>query len=224
MGADLNITKLLQDYILKYGLKLHPVQKEIINYNLSLGDIKRMQISISQCQFLHLIIKVSKIKRVLEIGTFTGLSTLSMALALPEDGEITAVDKDKNTSKKANEFFKKAKQDSKISMIVKSALEALMEIRDKKYELIFIDADKMNYKKYYEIALKLLEKEGLIIIDNVLWHGDVVDNNIKDKITDSIRDLNNFISKDERVEKVIVPFGDGMTTVSYTHLTLPTNA
>ena len=211
MGADLNITKLLQDYILKYGLKLHPVQKEIINYNLSLGDIKRMQISISQCQFLHLIIKVSKIKRVLEIGTFTGLSTLSMALALPEDGEITAVDKDKNTSKKANEFFKKAKQDSKISMIVKSALEALMEIRDKKYELIFIDADKMNYKKYYEIALKLLDKEGLIIIDNVLWHGDVVENNIKDKITVSIRDLNNFISKDERVEKVIVPFGDGMT-------------
>jgi predicted O-methyltransferase YrrM len=142
---------------------------------------------------------------------FTGLSTLSMALALPEDGEITAVDKDKNTSKKANEFFKKAKQDSKISIIVKSALEALMEIRDKKYELIFIDADKMNYKKYYEIALKLLDKEGLIIIDNVLWHGDVVESNIKDKITDSIRDLNNFISKDERVEKVIVPFGDGMT-------------
>ena len=211
MGADLNITKLLQDYILKYGLKLHPVQKEIINYNLSLGDIKRMQISISQCQFLHLIIKVSKIKRVLEIGTFTGLSTLSMALALPEDGEITAVDKDKNTSKKANEFFKKANQDSKISIIVKSALEALMEIRDKKYELIFIDADKMNYKKYYEIALKLLDMEGLIIIDNVLWHGDVVESNIKDKITDSIRDLNNFISKDERVEKVIVPFGDGMT-------------
>ena len=211
MGADLNITKLLQDYILKYGLKLHPVQKEIINYNLSLGDIKRMQISISQCQFLHLIIKVSKIKRVLEIGTFTGLSTLSMALALPEDGEITAVDKDKNTSKKANEFFKKAKQDSKISIIVKSALEALMEIRDKKYELIFIDADKMNYKKYYEIALKLLDKEGLIIIDNVLWHGDVVENNIKDKITEGIRDLNNFISKDKRVEKVIVPFGDGMT-------------
>ena len=211
MGADLNITKLLQEYILKYGLKLHPVQKEIINYNLSLGDIKWMQISISQCQFLHLIIKVSKIKRVLEIGTFTGLSTLSMALALPEDGEITAVDKAKNTSKKANDFFKKAKQDSKISVIVKSALEALMEIRDKKYELIFIDADKMNYKKYYEIALKLSDKEGLIIIDNVLWHGDVVENNIKDKITDSIRDLNNFISKDERVEKVIVPFGDGMT-------------
>ena len=211
MGTDLNITKLLQEYILKYGLKLHPVQKEIINYNLSLGDIKKMQISIIQSNFLQFTIKTLKIRKILEIGTFTGFSTLSMALALPEDGEITAVDKDKNTSKKANEFFKKAKQDSKISMIVKSALEALMEIRDKKYELIFIDADKMNYKKYYEVALKLLDKEGLIIIDNVLWHGDVVESNIKDKITDSIRDLNNFISKDERVEKVIVPFGDGMT-------------
>ncbi|MDC2990903.1 SAM-dependent methyltransferase, partial [Candidatus Pelagibacter sp.] len=95
MGSDLNITKHLQDYILKYGLKLHPVQKEIINYNLKLGDIKRMQISISQCQFLHLIIKVSKIKKVLEIGTFTGLSTLSMALALPDNGEIISLDKNR---------------------------------------------------------------------------------------------------------------------------------
>ena len=80
MGSDLNITKHLQDYILKNGLKLHPIQKEIIDYNLSLGDSKRMQISISQCQFLHLIIKISKINKVLEIGTFTGLSTLSMAM------------------------------------------------------------------------------------------------------------------------------------------------
>ena len=143
MGTDLNITKLLQDYILKYGLKLHPVQKEIINYNLSLGDIKRMQISISQCQFLHLIIKVSKIKRVLEIGTFTGLSTLSMALALPEDGEITAVDKDKNTSKKANEFFKKAKQDSKISVIVKSALEAFYRCRQNELQKVLRNSIKV---------------------------------------------------------------------------------
>ena len=129
----------------------------------------------------------------------------------PEDGKITAVDKDKNTSNKANEFFKKAKQDSKISIIVKSALEALMEIRDRKYELIFIDADKMNYKKYYEISLDLLNKEGLVIIDNVLWHGEVVNKDINDKITKSIRDLNDFISKDTRIEKVMVPFGDGMT-------------
>ncbi len=211
MGSDLNITKQLQDYILKHGLKLHPIQKEIINYNLKLGDVKRMQISISQCQFLHLIIKVSKIKKVLEIGTFTGLSTLSMALALPDDGEIIALDKDEKTNKIAVDFFKKSNQDHKIKTIIKPALETLIKIRNKRFDLVFIDADKMSYKKYYQISLELLNKGGLIIIDNVLWHGEVVDKNINDKYTKNIRELNDFISKDTRVEKVIVPFGDGMT-------------
>ena len=211
MGSDLNITKQLQDYILKHGLKLHPIQKEIINHNLSLGDIKRMQISISQCQFLHLIIKVSKIRKVLEIGTFTGLSTLSMSLALPDEGEIIALDKDKKTNKIAVNFFKKANQNHKIKTIIKPALESLIKIRNEKFDLVFIDADKMNYKKYYKISLDLLNKGGLIIIDNVLWHGEVVDKNINDKYTKSIRELNDFISKDKKVEKVIVPFGDGMT-------------
>ena len=211
MGSDLNITKHLQDYILKHGLKLHPVQKEIINYNLRLGDIKRMQISISQCQFLHLIIKVSKIRKVLEIGTFTGLSTLSMALALPNDGEIIALDKDEKTNKIAVDFFKKSNQEHKIKTIIKPALETLVKIRNEKFDLVFIDADKMNYKKYYEISLDLLNKDGLVIIDNVLWHGEVVDKNVNDKFTKNLRDLNNFISKDKRIEKVMVPFGDGMT-------------
>ena len=211
MGSDLNITKQLQDYILKHGLKLHPIQKEIINHNLKLGDIKRMQISISQCQFLHLIIKVSKIRKVLEIGTFTGLSTLSMALALPDEGEIIALDKDLKTNKIAVDFFKKANQDHKIKTIIKPALESLIKIRNEKFDLVFIDADKMNYKKYYQISLDLLNKEGLIIIDNVLWHGEVVDKNINDKYAKNIRELNDFISKDKRVEKVIIPFGDGMT-------------
>ena len=211
MGSDLNITKQLQDYILKHGLKLHPIQKEIINYNLKLGDVKRMQISISQCQFLHLIIKVSKIKKVLEIGTFTGLSTLSMALALPDDGEIIALDKDEKTNKIAIDFFKKSNQDHKIKTIIKPALETLIKIRNERFDLVFIDADKMNYKKYYQISLELLNKGGLIIIDNVLWHGEVVDKNLNDKYTKNIRELNDFISKDNRVEKVIVPFGDGMT-------------
>ena len=211
MGSDLNITKILQDYILKHGLKLHPVQKEIINYNLSLGEAKRMQISISQCQFLHLLIKISKIKKVLEIGTFTGLSTLSMALALPNDGKIIALDKNKETNKIAVEFFKKANQEHKINTITNPALETLMKIRNEKFDLIFIDADKLNYKKYYEISLNLLNTEGLIVIDNVLWHGEVVDKDKNDKITKSIKDLNHFISKDNRIEKVIVPFGDGMS-------------
>jgi predicted O-methyltransferase YrrM len=211
MGSDLKITNQLQEYILDHGLKLHPIQKEIINYNISLGDIKKMQIAISQCQFLHLIIKISNIKNVLEIGTFTGLSTLSMALALTENGKITTLDKNEETNKIAINFFKKAKQDHKIKTIIKPALESLDEIKDQTFDLIFIDADKMNYKKYYESSLNLLNLGGLIIIDNVLWHGEVVDKNNDDKFTLNIKDFNNYIAKDERVEKLIVPLGDGMT-------------
>ena len=210
MGSDLNITKQLQDYILNHGHSLHPVQKEIINYNISLGDIKRMQISISQCQLLHLIIKVSNIKKVLEIGTFTGLSTLSMSLALPDDGKIIALDKNEQTNKIAINFFKKAKQDNKIKTFIKPALESLVEIKEK-FELIFIDADKGNYKEYYEKSLSLLQTSGLIIIDNVLWYGEVTLKNNEDKITKTIKDFNEFVSNDNRVEKIIIPLGDGMT-------------
>jgi len=211
MGSDLNITKHLQDYILKNGLKLHPIQKEIIDYNLSLGDIKRMQISISQCQFLHLIIKISKITKVLEIGTFTGLSTLSMALALPDEGSIIALDKNEETNKVAIDFFKKANQDHKIKTLIKPALESLDEIKNEKFDLVFIDADKMNYIEYYERSLQLLNKNGLIIIDNVLWYGEVVNENNNDKFTKNIKEFNSHISKDTRVEKLIIPLGDGMT-------------
>ena len=211
MGSDLKITNQLQEYILDHGLKLHPVQKEIINYNTSLGDIKRMQIAISQCQFLHLIIKISNIKNILEIGTFTGLSTLSMALALNENGKITSLDKNEETNKIAINFFKKAKQDHKIKTIIKPAIESLNEIKNQTFDLIFIDADKINYKKYYESSLNLLNQGGLIIIDNVLWYGEVVNKNNDDKFTLSIKDFNNHLSTDKRVEKIIIPLGDGMT-------------
>ena len=211
MGSDLNITKHLQDYILKNGLKLHPIQKEIIDYNLSLGDIKRMQISISQCQFLHLIIRISKITKVLEIGTFTGLSTLSMALALPDEGSIIALDKNEETNKVAIDFFKKANQDHKIKTLIKPALESLNENKNEMFDLVFIDADKMNYIQYYERSLELLKKNGLIIIDNVLWYGEVVNKNNNDKFTKNIKEFNSHISEDTRVEKLIIPLGDGMT-------------
>ena len=211
MGSDLHITKELQEYILSHGFTFHPVQKEIIDYNTSLGDIKRMQISISQSQFLHLIIKISNIKKVLEIGTFTGLSTLSMALALSDDGKIIALDKNEETNKVAIDFFKKANQGHKIKTLIKPALESLDEIKNEKFDLVFIDADKMNYIEYYERSLELLNKNGLIIIDNVLWYGEVVNENNTDKFTINIKEFNDHISKDTRVEKLIVPLGDGMT-------------
>jgi len=211
MGANLEITEKIKNYINDFGLKLHPVQQEIIDHNNSLGDIKRMQIDPSQCYFLHLIIKISNIKNVLEIGTFTGLSALSISLALPDDGKLIALDKNEETNKVAKSFFKKANQDHKIKTIINPALESLEELKNDKFDMVFIDADKMNYKIYYEKSLKLINKNGLIIIDNVLWHGEVADKKNLDKYTVNIREFNAYVSKDNRVEQIIIPLGDGMT-------------
>ena len=211
MGANLDITEKLQNYINDFGLNLHPIQQEIIDYNKTLGDIKRMQIDPIQCHFLHLIIKVSNIKNVLEIGTFTGLSALSISLALPDEGKLIALDKNEKTNKIALDFFKKANQDHKIQTMIKPALESLKELKNNKFDMVFIDADKMNYKKYYEKSFEFLDKGGLIIIDNVLWHGEVVDEKNNDKFTINIKEFNKFVSEDERVEQIIIPLGDGMT-------------
>ena len=211
MGKNLEITEKLQKYIDNFSLKLNPIQQEIIDYNNTLGDIKRMQIAISQCHFLHLIIKISNIKNVLEIGTFTGLSALSIALALPNDGMLIALDKNEETNKEVLSFFKKANQDHKIKTIIKPALESLEELKNDKFDMVFIDADKMNYKEYYERSLGLLRKGGLIIVDNVLWHGEVADEKNLDKYTLNIREFNDHVANDKRVEQIIVPLGDGMT-------------
>jgi predicted O-methyltransferase YrrM len=211
MGKNLEITEKLQKYINDFGLKLNPIQQEIIDYNNTLGDVKRLQVAQSQCHFLHLIIKISNIKNVLEIGTFTGLSALSIALALPNEGKLIALDNNEDTNKVATDFFKKAKQDHKIQTIIKPALESLDDLKNSKFDMIFIDADKMNYKEYYERSLDLLNKNSLIVIDNVLWHGEVVDEVNNDKYTLNIREFNTYVSQDKRVEQIIVPLGDGMT-------------
>ena len=211
MGKNLEITENLQKYIDNFSLKLNPIQQEIIDYNYTLGDVKRMQIAKSQCHFLHLIIKISNIKNVLEIGTFTGLSALSIALALPDNGKLIALDKNEKTSKVAIDFFKKANLDDKIQIMIKPALDSLDELKNNKFDMVFIDADKMNYKEYYERSLNLLDKGGLIIVDNVLWHGEVADEDNLDKYTVNIRDFNSYVANDKRVEQIIVPLGDGMT-------------
>ena len=213
MGSNLTVNKEIEEYINNNSTKLHSVQKEIISHNEGLGDIKRMQISISQCHFLHLLIKSSKIKKILEIGTFTGLSTLSMSLALPEDGSVLALDKNPDTSKVAEIFFEKASQENKIKLIIAHALESLKNLNDskQKFDLVFIDADKENYKNYFNHSVDLVDKDGLIVIDNVLWHGEVADFNKQDKLTISIREFNSYVNKDQRVENLILPVGDGLS-------------
>ena len=211
MGKNLEINSELEKYIEDLSYNLHPIQQEIIKYNYRLGDIKRMQISVSQCHFLHLIIKVSKIKSVLEIGTFTGLSTLSIALALPDNGNLIALDRNESTNNVAMDFFKKANQEKKIKTIIKPALDSLNELKknNKIFDMVFIDADKENYKNYYNHSLDLINKDGLIIVDNVLWHGEVVDKTKNDKLTNAIRDFNFYVKNDKKTEQIILPLGDG---------------
>ena len=146
MGSNIAITKEIENYINNYSLELTEVQKEIISYNNSLGDIKRMQISISQCHFLHLIVKISNAKKILEIGTFTGLSSLTMSLSLPNDGELITLDKNIERNKIASVFFKKAKQEKKIKSFIGPALETINNLKEKKkkFDIVFIDADKEN--------------------------------------------------------------------------------
>ena len=213
MIKSLEINERLEKYISDHSYDLHPVQKEIIKYNESLGHSKKMQISISQAYFFQFFIRSNNIKNILEVGTFTGYSALSMGLVLPKDGKITCLDINKETSEVASNFFKKASLDKKINIILAPAIESLNVLKNdkKKFDMIFIDADKENYKNYYNLSFDLLKNDGFILVDNVLWKGEVADPSKNDQLTDIIREFNSFIKKDDRIEKTILPLGDGVT-------------
>lgn len=204
----------LQKYIFTYGVNEHPLQKEIREYtekNLSNSAI--MQISPDQGALLQFIIKSSNIQNCLEIGTFTGYSALTMALALPENGSIVSLDIDKVNTDIAKKYWSKHSVGKKIDFILAPALETMEEFinQDKMFDLIFIDADKKNYKNYFLKSLELLEKDGIIIIDNTLWKGKVFDLNITDDQTNSIREFNSFVRDFKGTDSMILPIADGMT-------------
>ena len=132
---------------------------------------------------------------------------------MPDDGNLIALDKNESTNNIAINFFKKANQEIKIKTIIKPALESLNDLKknNKIFDMVFIDADKENYKNYYDISLDLIKKEGLIIVDNVLWHGEVVDKTKNDRLTNIIRDFNSYVKDDKKTEQIILPLGDGFT-------------
>lgn len=204
----------LQKYIFTYGINEHPLQKEIREYTeKNLGNSAIMQISPDQGALLQFIIKSSNIQNCLEIGTFTGYSAITMALALPENGSIVSLDIDKVNTDIAKKYWSKHSVGKKIDFILAPALETMEEFinQDKMFDLIFIDADKKNYKNYFLKSLELLEKDGIIIIDNTLWKGKVFDLNIKDDQTNSIREFNSFVRDFKGTDSMILPIADGMT-------------
>ena len=212
MDKNIQIDQNLIDYIFSHSKNLHPIQKKLLKYNESLGYNKRLQISILQANFIQFLININNYKSCLEIGTFTGYSTLSMALALPTDGYVYAIDKDKKTNEIAVKFFKEAKVNDKIKTEVNNGIEAikLLTKNKKKFDLILIDADKESYIDYFNRSLKLLKKNGLILIDNTLWKGEVSNLKATDKLTMKLKQFNDHVKK-TKINKYILPLGDGFT-------------
>ena len=212
MDKNIPIDQNMIDYIFSHSESLHKVQKKILKFNDNLGKAKRLQISILQANFLQFLIKAHKFKSCLEVGTFTGYSSLSMALSLPKNGKVYAIDKDINTNKIALNFFKEAKVNNKIFIETNNGINALKKLvkSKKKFDLILIDADKESYIKYFNFAVQLISKRGIILIDNTLWKGEVLNQNANDKLTLKIKKFNEYIKK-KRINKYILPLGDGFT-------------
>ncbi len=212
MDKNIPIDQNMIDYIFSHSESLHKVQKKILKFNDNLGKAKRLQISILQANFLQFLIKVHKFKSCLEVGTFTGYSSLSMALSLPKNGKVYAIDKDIKTNKIALNFFKEAKVNNKIFIETNNGINALKKLvkSKKKFDLILIDADKESYIKYFNYAVQLISKRGIILIDNTLWKGEVLNQNANDKLTLKIKKFNEYIKK-KRINKYILPLGDGFT-------------
>tara|TARA_B100000475_G_scaffold791_1_gene745 strand:- start:895 stop:1545 length:651 start_codon:yes stop_codon:yes gene_type:complete len=212
MDKNIPIDHNMIDYIFSHTERLHPIQKKILKYNESLGHVKRLQISILQANFLQFLIKVNKFKSCLEVGMFTGYSSLSMALSLPKNGKIYAIDKNVKTNKIALNFFKQANVHSKFFIEPNNAIFSLKKLlkNKKKFDLILIDADKEKYIEYFNYSIQLLNKNGLIIIDNTLWKGEVAKPSVNDKLTQKIKKFNDYVHK-KKINKYILPLGDGFT-------------
>lgn len=204
----------LHDYLLQSSLREDEVLRALRQETASL-TMSRMQISPEQGQWMTLMTQLIGAKRILEVGTFTGYSTLCMARGLPDDGEIVACDVSEEWTNMARKYWEKAQVDGKINLTLAPALETLDALISKgqagTFDLAFIDADKGNYKHYYERALTLLRPNGLILVDNVLWGGHVINPETNDEDTVAIRELNAHIKQDERVSVSIMPIGDGVT-------------
>lgn len=176
---------------------------------------RKMQISPDQGQFMRFLIKVMNAKTVLEIGTYTGYSALSFALALPGNGKVVTCDRNLEWTKVARKYWKLAGVENKIELILGKAIETLGSLREKGcfFDFIFIDADKRSYDLYYEAALELINDGGIIALDNVLQEGRVADPSNIDSTVVFIRELNQKIHQDKRVELTLLPISDGLTLV-----------
>lgn len=208
--------KSLYGYLLENSLRDDPLLKQL-REETARDPLARMQIAPEQGQFMALLVKLIGARNLIEVGTFTGYSSLCMARALPEDGYLLCCDIDENWTRIARRYWQQAGVADKIDLQLAPAadtLQARINAGDHdRFDLAFIDADKENYGRYYEQCLQLIRPNGLIIFDNMLWSGRVADPQVNDDDTRALRDMNRFLLQDERVDISLLPMADGITLV-----------
>jgi len=214
-NRTLAISESIYQYLCDHSLREDPILKELRDHTYDMEE-RAMQIAPEQGQFMQMLIKLIGAKNTIEVGVFTGYSSLAIALALPEDGRIVACDVNPQYTSVAEKFWVSAGVREKIDLRIGPARDTLSELISddglaNTFDFAFIDADKINYDHYYELCLELIRPGGLITVDNVLWGGATADDSINDTDTTSIRSLNDKLHRDERIDLSLVPIGDGLT-------------
>ena len=215
MSTQTKIDESLVKYLQNVGYRKDKIIDDLADETSKLGSVSQMQIAKEQGQFLEIITKLSKAKSCLEVGRFTGMSTLFIARGLSAEGKITTIDNSDEFLSLAKKYWDLDNMSSKIESIIGDGVEIMQSMIDRQhsYDFIFIDADKNNYPNYYELSLSLVPSNGIIIIDNMLWHGDVADEKKNDSQTNTIRDLNTKIQNDSRVDFSLLPLSDGLSFI-----------
>lgn len=213
-NKSISVTDAIYGYLLSTSLREADVLKQL-REETSHHIHHTMQIAPEQGQFMRLLVELIGAAKILEIGVFTGYSSISLALALPEQGRITACDINEDYTATARRYWQLAGVEDKIDLYLAPALDTLDKLiaegHSGTYDMAFIDADKTSYDGYYERTLALLRTGGLLLIDNVLWNGQVVDSAFADEDTEAIRRLNEKIHADSRVSISLLPIADGLT-------------
>jgi caffeoyl-CoA O-methyltransferase len=212
-NRTLNLSDALYSYLLDNSLRETDLMRRLREETASLPGAG-MQIGPEQGQFMALLVELMGAKRCLEIGTYTGYSALAVALALPPDGRLLACDVNEETTAVAKRYWAESGVAERIELRLAPALETLESLiaegAENTYDFVFIDADKTNYDAYYERSLTLLRPGGLVVVDNVLWDGAVINSASTDPATRAIRALNAKVKSDQRVSCSLLPVGDGL--------------
>jgi caffeoyl-CoA O-methyltransferase len=208
------LTPKLYEYAVAHGHNGDPIRAELAAETTKLGRVSGMQIAAEQGTLMGILAAAIGARSAVEVGTFTGYSALCVARALPADGKLLCCDVNEEWTSLGRRYWERAGVANKITLKLAPAAETLKALpASHTFDFAFIDADKSNYATYYEEILKRMRPSGLILLDNVLWSGRIMDESVQDTDTQALRKLNDFIAKDTRVEAVMLAVADGLTIV-----------